>query len=195
MPKNVRTESVIEFLDGDIKRLREAGYTLQQIAEKGGVTRERIRQIIERYYPGVEPKLLLQSEVAKRFGVPRSTLEGFIERGLTHPIKRGSRYRYDDKALEEVKKALNTPCRICGQPIASGNTRLCEKCSIMMRNPKTRLKLPGELEKHRKAVKLWREKHAKAVKLWREKHAKAVKLWQEKAKSRRELLKRKIIEK
>jgi hypothetical protein len=51
-------KSVFELLNGDIKRLREAGYSLELIAEKGGVTRERIRQVINIYYPGTRPKTL-----------------------------------------------------------------------------------------------------------------------------------------
>ena len=68
MPKDKTKKSVMQLLDGEIKQLREAGYSLEQIADKGGVSKERVRQIIKKFYPGTKQKLLSQRQVAKRFG-------------------------------------------------------------------------------------------------------------------------------
>lgn len=167
MPKDIFKLSVMELLDGEIKLLREAGYSLEQIAEKGGVTRERIRQIINRFYPGVKSKLLSERQVAKTFGVSPSTISSLRRRGLIHPVKIGDTYRFDEKTVEEVKTALNRPCRICGTPIFPGNTKLCEKHSAMMRDQKLRLSLPGERETLKKAVKRWNETHMEEVRILR----------------------------
>lgn len=167
MSKDIFKLSVMELLNGEIKLLREAGYSLEQIAEKGGVTRERIRQIINRYYPGVKSKLLSERQVAKTFGVSPYTINSLRRRGLIHPVPIGDTHRFDEKAVEEIKAALNRPCRICGNPIFPGNTKLCEKCSAMMRDEKLRLSLPGEREKLKKAVKRWNETHMGEVRILR----------------------------
>lgn len=167
MPKDTFKLTVMELLDGEIKLLREAGYSLEQIAEKGGVTRERIRQLINRYYPGVKSKLLSERQVAKTFGVSPSTISSLRRRGLIHPVQIGDTYRFNEKAVEEVKTALNRPCRICGNPIFPGNTKLCDKCSATMRANKLRLNLPGEREKLKKAVKRWNETHIEEVRILR----------------------------
>jgi hypothetical protein len=96
----------LELLNGDIKRLREAGYSLQQIAEKRGVTRERIRQVINKYYPGTEPKTLKETEAARTFGVLEFILWKLRGRGLVHPMKIDHFYRYNEKTLVEAGKAI-----------------------------------------------------------------------------------------
>ena len=161
MPKDKTKKSVMQLLDGEIKQLREAGYSLEQIADKGGVSKERVRQIIKKFYPGTKPKLLSQRQVAKRFGVSPGTIANLRKRGLVCPVRIGNTCRYDEKTVEEVKTVLNRPCRICGNPVFPGNIKLCEKCSAMMRDQKLRLSLPGEREKLKKATKRWKATHVK----------------------------------
>lgn len=170
MPKDISKKSVMQLLDGEVKRLREAGYSLEQIAEKGGVTRERIRQIINKFYPGTKPKLLSERQVAKTFGVSAPVIGNLRTRGVTHPVRIGNVYRYDEKTIEEVKTVLNRPCRICGNPIFPGNIKLCGKCSAMMGDWKLRLSLPGEREKLKRSIKRWQETHIEEVRILRRKN-------------------------
>ena len=166
MPKYKAKKSVIQLLGGEIKQLREAGYSLKQIADKAGVTRERIRQIINKYYPGTKSNLLSEPQVANTFGVSSTLIRNLRRQGLIHPVRIGNAIRYNKKAIEEIRTALNRPCRICGNPVFPGNTKLCEKCSTMMRDPKLRLSLPGEREKLKKAVRRWNEAHIEEVREW-----------------------------
>jgi len=156
------SKSVRQLFGGEIKRLREEGYSLQQIGEMVGVTRERVRQILNKYYPGTKPKLLSTRQVAERSGVPESVIRKLRRSGLIHPARmarNSNSYRYEEKTLQEVKIALSRPCRICSNPILLGNMTLCAKCSTMMRDPKLRLSLPGERERHKIAMRLWRKRH------------------------------------
>lgn len=165
MAKDNSKKSVVELLDGEIKRLREAGYTFQQIAEKGGVTRGRIEQVIKKYYPGTEPRTLNEKEAAKLLGIPYDTLLRLRRNGLVHPVKLGRFYRYDGKTLEEVRKAMIKPCRICGNPVPPGKKSLCAKCSAMIKDPKLRMSLPGERERHHVFLKNYRMTHREQVNL------------------------------
>jgi len=162
MSKRNIKKCVIQSLDGDIKQLREKGYSLEYIGGKGGVTRERIRQVINKYYPGTKPKSFSESQVANMLGISTDILRDRRKKGLVHPVKIGNTYRYDEKILEDIKLLVNRPCRICGEPIPSGHIKLCEKCSLMMRNPKLRLTLPGEREKHKIHMIRWKETHKRA---------------------------------
>lgn len=156
---------VIELLDGDIKKMREAGYTLAQIAQRGGVTRERIRQVINTFYPGTKPKTLTESQTAKMLGVTLDIIKGLRIKGVIQPIKIGAFYRYDRKNLRKIKAALNRFCRVCGNPVPPGNTKLCESCSVKMRNPKLRLSLPGERQKQKDGQKRWVMKRGEQEKI------------------------------
>ncbi len=162
-------KSVLELLNGDIKLLREAGYSFKLIAEKGGVTRERIRQVINKYYPGTKPKSLKETEAARTLGVSEYTLWKLRRQGLVHPVKIGPFYRYNEKTLDDARKAMVRSCRICGNPVPPGNRKLCKNCSAIMQDPKSRLSLPGERERHHECVKRYRETHTEQIRMGRRK--------------------------
>lgn len=159
MPRGKSKKTTMQLLDGDIKRLREEGYTLQQIGEKGGVTKEWIRQILKQYYPGTKSKVLSESQTAKILGVSITKIIHLRRKGLIRPEKTNKNYRYDEKTIEEVKKTLYKPCRICGNPIPPRNTTLCAVCSEKSRNSKSKLSLPGEREKYNKRIIQWNKIH------------------------------------
>jgi len=169
MFENNIKKTVLELLNGDIKRLREAGYSFELIAEKGGVTRERIRQVINKYYPGTEPKTLKETEAARTLGVSGSILGKLRRQGHVHPMKIGHFYRYNEKTLDEARNAMVGSCRICGNPVPAGNSKLCKNCSAIMKDPKSRLSLPGERERHHESVKRYRETHKEKIKIGRRK--------------------------
>ena len=165
MARKAYRKTVIELLDGDIKRLREEGYTLSEIAKKGGVTKERIRQVISQFYPGTKPRVYAESKAASMLGISTYKIGALRKQGLIHPKKYGRIYRYDKETLKEVRMALSKPCRICGNPIPSGKLTLCDECSAMMKNPSKRLKLPGEREKYNQSVNRWNKEHKEQSRL------------------------------
>ena len=121
--------------------------------------KERIRQIIARYYPGLKPKLLSEHKAVKVLGISYETIKDLRDYFWIHPIKRGDIYRYDKKTLEKVRKLLKKTCRICGKPVPKGNSKLCKDCSAIMKDSKLIWSLPGMREKHREYVKRYREIH------------------------------------
>jgi hypothetical protein len=157
MKTNNLKNSVFEILGSEIKTLREEGFSLEYIGKKEGVTRERIRQVINKYYPGIKPVSFSESKAANILGITTEILRKRRIQGLIHPVKIGQTYRYDEKTTEAARLLLNKSCRICGEPVPPGNIKLCKTCSIIMRNPKSRLSLPGEKERHGIYMKHWKE--------------------------------------
>jgi hypothetical protein len=155
MQENRARTPVVELLDGDIKKMREAGYTLSQIAQRGGVTRERIRQVINEFYPGTKPKTLTELQVAKKLGVPSRIIKDLRIKGVIQPIIIGDSYRYNGRILRKIITALTRSCKICGNPVPRGNIKYCENCSIKMRNPRLRRLFPDEQQKQKESQKRW----------------------------------------
>lgn len=156
-------KTAIELYGEDIRRLTEEGYSCDQIGKKLGVSRQRIWKLRKRFYPEAKPKWPNDSQTAKIFGISVSTLKNLRERDLIHPLMVGHFYRYDDNAQEEIKKVRNRSCRICGSPIPPRHWALCLKCSAQIKDPKLRLALPGEREKHNIAMRNWKKRHTEQV--------------------------------
>ena len=58
-----RNQGVVQIYDGLIADMRKEGYTLQEIGDKVktpnhpmGVTKERVRQVLHRFYPAAQPR-------------------------------------------------------------------------------------------------------------------------------------------
>lgn len=157
--ENKKRKSVIELLDGSIKELREAGYSLEHIGKKGGVTKERMRQVIKKYYPGIKPKLPTERQVAKMLVISPIVIVNFRNKGLIKPTKFGPLYRYDKKTINQLKKLLKKVCRICGKPLNSRRRTLCENCSSSADKPMNEADLLKLREKRREYVKRYRKNH------------------------------------
>ena len=69
-----RGTGVVETFNGEISALRRDGYSLQSIGDVIGVTRKRVRQILNEYYSGTAIPLLAESQVAKLCGCSYMTI-------------------------------------------------------------------------------------------------------------------------
>ena len=52
-----KTKKLLTLRNDEILKLREKGYTLQRIGDEYGITRERVRQILDRMYNKVSSAL------------------------------------------------------------------------------------------------------------------------------------------
>ncbi len=112
--------------------MRQAGLTLQQIGDIVGVTRERVRQILQKNFGTTRVRSLpCEWEAAKILGCAYSTLRDVRERGLLHPIRVGLFIRYSEEELKKADSILKKKCAHCGH-IFLGNGKYCPDCRWVM---------------------------------------------------------------
>ena len=111
--------SIADIYKDKIATWRQEGCTLQEIGDKCNVSRERIRQILEKFYPDKLHHNLLSTEAAAkqipcspdRFAAIASSmsLSPIIDKG------KGRVKFWDGDAVRLVSQFKS--CRICGSPI------------------------------------------------------------------------------
>lgn len=164
--------TVWQVYNGEIFSLRRGGHTLQQIGDRVGVTRERIRQILNEHYGKVEILLLTETKVAEIIGCRTALLFRLREQGLIHPTRIGHYFRYSHDDIETAMLALQRSCKHCGESIPlKVKTRVyCPECS----KEQVRYNYPFLSEEgKRKLLKLTREWQKQHPERYREINRKA----------------------
>ncbi|MBA7704674.1 hypothetical protein ES703_113491 [subsurface metagenome] len=116
--------------DGQIMAERQKGKPLEQVgSELGGVTRERVRQVLKKHYGTTEIRLLTETEVAGQLGVSRFLVARIRKGGIVKPQHFGVRYFYSQQDVEAVKKYIqeHALCPMCGGH-KSISSRACSSC-------------------------------------------------------------------
>lgn len=139
--------------------LFEKGWTHSMIAEKYGISRERVGQVlgradkIKRESRIGERDILTVGEARKLIGAGESTFSIFLSR---HPeLKVDREHVAKVKLLVAVDAVLSKPCRMCGKPINRFhlNAKYCEQHK--RRNTAFR-NWPKDMKSaHRQHVKNW----------------------------------------
>ena len=168
---------VVETYDGEIAVLRKDGYSLQSIGDVIGVTRERVRQVLNQYYGGTKIPLLTELQVAKICGCSIPQVVKVRKQGKVSPKIRGGRRYYDSNAIEELFLALQKNCAMCGRPMKS-RTKYCVKCSIDYKRNIWPFLSPEKKELQNRASIKWQKEHperykiirARAAEKWRHEH-------------------------
>ena len=116
--------------DLKIVQMRQSGYTLQEIGDYAGVTRERIRQLLLKHCGNIEMSLLKESVLAREIGCPVWRLRKLRIQGILEARYRGKRFHcYDKGELEKVTLALQRYCQQCGKLIETNHFRkYCPQC-------------------------------------------------------------------
>lgn len=119
---------VVAIYNGEIATMRREGKTLQSIGDKIGVTRERVRQILNQYYGGTKTSFLSEHQVAVLCGCSDQIIRRMREQGLVNPRLYGHYYLYDRDEVEKAYLAYLRQCAMCG--VLIGLTRkYCKECS------------------------------------------------------------------
>lgn len=108
--------------------MKQEGHTLQQIGDRFGVSRERVRQMLDTY--SFIPHLLTRRQVEKLLKVSCHTLSDREKKGVLHPIRKGnSFYFYRMEDISEIRELVTKRCIGCGMVIPRLNT-WCHGCLL-----------------------------------------------------------------
>lgn len=154
--------AVLETYNGEIANMRRQGYTLQAIGDTVGVSRERIRQILFKYYPGVKMSLLPENQMAKVIGCLPDRLTKLRTSGMVNPKHLGKFYLYSTEDMGEAMLALQRNCSHCGAhlPLKGNSRKYCPECSRESR----RYHYPFMSEEAKKKDKQAKEKYYQRIK-------------------------------
>lgn len=121
---------VWEVYNGEIKELRDQGLTLQAIGDKVGVTRERVRQILNEHYntAGISG-LIARYQLAQIIGCSEPRLKMLEREGKLNPLHSGRSFFYNRDEAERAVLALQRFCLHCGEPLPlKHSAKYCSKC-------------------------------------------------------------------
>lgn len=124
---------VYSTFNGIIPTLRSEGTTLQEIGDRCGVSRERIRQILNEYYPeNVQRSEHLVSRNAFAVLVGHSTelLRRMEDEGVLTPIHRGPFHLYDKRDADKIKARIEERIEAKRKPLIE---LTCEACGSKFR--------------------------------------------------------------
>ena len=128
-----------------IVTLRSDGKTLQQIGDLLGVSRERVRQVLAKYWPGCRPPPSGE-EAAKMLGMSYRQFRAAVKTVGVQPInKTPNRMRWAPEVLPLISMAhKSSECYTCGQPLPSSRRvyccQLCYKEGISLKRRMQRQK-------------------------------------------------------
>lgn len=151
----------------EIAALRMSGFTLQNIGDRVGITRERVRQILVRYHPESlhRPEdLLTKSDLQAELGIGWPKLEKLFGELYIYPV--AGKF-YPREVVARIKTLHK--CKMCGKPIPRGNNVYCS----------TECRLEGAKYKNRPQAQ--REKHKALMRRWNKAHPERIKAIQKKA--------------
>jgi ribosomal protein S14 len=163
MKKNT---GVYTVYNGMIPKMRTNGSTLQEIGNRCGVTRERIRQVLNKYYPdNLHASAFTTEHLARELEISRYCVRSLCNqlgiKPLRAPREHGKLVLWDKKALPKLRIAHT--CQICGKPIPKGRRYYCsQQCQIQ--TAKYKYRPPKYKREHSLAVRRWQKEHPEIVK-------------------------------
>jgi len=157
--EKTQARSVREVYNGQIAVWREQGYTLQQIGDRVGVTRERVRQIINQFYAGTFPRFPNLESVSKLLGCSRDRLLRLRKEGISTPERIGGQWRYSPEDIEIIMLALHKNCPVCGKPVPVNRKYCCPECQRARWKNRYRHSSEEAKEKHKARVRDWERRN------------------------------------
>jgi len=145
--------------------MRQSGATLQQIADKIGRTKERVRQILIKNYGSTEHQLISGGQLCRRLGLPKGRIIELCQGGVISPVAEwdtGNRHYllFSPAVAEQVDIYYKTHrlCKVCHRPIARGRKVYCSK-QCFKESRKYKYKSAEAKQRQLRNVKRYRERH------------------------------------
>lgn len=144
--------------------MRQSGATLQQIADKIGRTKERVRQILVQNYGSTKHQLISTEQLCKLLGLPRNRVIELYQGSVIIPavvwnINSRLFLLWSPVTLEHIISYYKTRrlCKMCYHPIPKGRRIYCsEEC--YEEGQKYRYKSIEAKQRHIRSTKRYREK-------------------------------------
>lgn len=138
-----------------IYNMRRSGATLQQIGDRFGRTRERVRQILVNSYGSTKHDWLSSEYLSKALGLPRRKINQLYKKGIITPQAEwysGSYhfFLWSPDVLEKINAyfSKNRLCKICGCPIPSRRYVYCSEHCLKESRKLNELNINNILRKH-----------------------------------------------
>lgn len=158
--EKTQARSVHEVHNGQIAVWREQGYSLQQIGDRVGVTRERVRQILNQFYAGTFSRFPNQESVSTLLGCSLSILLRLRKEGISTPKRMGGQWRYSPEDIAIIVLALYKNCPVCGKPVRVNRKYCCLECYKARWKNRYRHSSEEAKEKHRARMRDWRQRNS-----------------------------------
>ncbi len=158
-----------------IYNMRQSGATLQQIADRIGRTKERVRQILLRNYGSTKHKLISTEQLCKLLGLNRGRVMELYRDGAVTPVREwdtsiGHYFLWSpDTWLQIISHRLLAPykvnrlCKMCHSSIPKRRRYYCSK-QCYEEGHKYRYKSIEAKQKHRESVTRYRERRKQLAK-------------------------------
>ncbi len=158
------TERRTDISISAIYAMRHSGATLQQIADRLGRTKERVRQILISNYGSTKHKLISTEQLCRILNLPRSRLlrlhqDGVIDAAREWNTTLGRYLLWSPTTVEQINLYYKTHrrCRMCHSYVPKGKRLYCsEQCYEESR--KYKYKSIEAKQRHLKNIKAYRER-------------------------------------
>ncbi|UCD07986.1 MAG: hypothetical protein JSU79_06405 [Dehalococcoidales bacterium] len=162
MELSVRSRSNVNI--NAIYAMRRSGSTLQQIADKTGKSKERIRQILISNYGSTKHKLISTEQLRKLFGFSRHHVLDMYNKGIITPAKEweainGKYLLWSTTAISQINSYINATkvCKHCGTSVPSNRRSYCStRCYL--ESHKYRNMSQEEKKRHLDSIRKYRAK-------------------------------------
>lgn len=111
----------------EIIELRRQGYTLEQIGQRFGRTRERIRALLKKRIGTTKVPMANQEQVIRMLSTGSNIFQNYRREGLLTPIKINHFVYYPDREIDKARLLLSKYCKGCGKSIPRTFT-WCPEC-------------------------------------------------------------------
>ena len=149
--------------------MRRSGSTLQQIADKTGKSKERIRQILLSNYGSTRHKLMSTEQLRKLFGFSRHHVLELYTSGVITPAKQwrvnnGEYLLWSTTAISQINSCNNATkvCKQCGAVIPPNRRKYCST-SCFTESHKYKNMSNDAKKRHLDSIKRYRVKQRQAI--------------------------------
>jgi len=162
-------KGVVDTYDGVVPKMRSRGSTLQEIGNKCGVSKERIRQVLLKYYPyNLYPDAFTTSQLASELGTSSARVRVLCRKLSIQPLRntkgRGHIVLWNKSTLPLLIRSPMTKCKTCGKPVHYPRTVYCSD-SCHKESMKIRSRPKEVKERHKSHVYKWMKSHPKELKV------------------------------